>query len=73
MVPSTPERKLVSDSSIYDFEQRLHEWYVDNSKILTWIHSFAEQQIGLQLSKFNVELDAWNYLKALYQKSNYAL
>ncbi|TXG71324.1 hypothetical protein EZV62_006259 [Acer yangbiense] len=60
------------DSKVADYLKLNKRWLLGNAKILTWINNSVENCIGVQLMKFDLAKDAWDYLGGLFKQSNFA-
>ena len=61
-----------SDPKKEGYDIACDTWDCDNAQILTWFHNSVEDRIGMMFSNYSTAKEVWEYLRGVYQHSNFA-
>ncbi|GMY24222.1 Zinc finger, CCHC-type [Fagus crenata] len=64
--------KKLEDQKVADFESKVEEWEMNNSKIVTWIANTVTTSISMQLGKFETAKEVWDFLARRYVQTDFA-
>jgi hypothetical protein len=64
--------KKLEGQKVADFESKVEEWEMNNSKIVTWIANTVITSISMQLGKFETAKEVWDFLARRYVQTDFA-
>jgi gag-polypeptide of LTR copia-type/Zinc knuckle len=56
-----------------DWKNKVDQWEVENSKIMTWIANTVDHSISMQFSRFETAKAIWDFLSNRYNQTNFYL
>eukprot|EP00268_Persea_americana_P006194 TRINITY_DN12215_c0_g2_i1.p2 TRINITY_DN12215_c0_g2~~TRINITY_DN12215_c0_g2_i1.p2 ORF type:complete len:112 (+),score=9.20 TRINITY_DN12215_c0_g2_i1:238-573(+) len=54
-------------------KDKYRKWETNDAKIMSWITSYVDQEIVINLSPYKIAKDMWEYLNTIYNQDNTAL